>query len=90
LSRADGSSHCGIWKDGIQHGKGTETNADGTIRHDGDWVDGEPSRDSDKNKKRPGPPSSDDDAEPTEESSTRQRRRESSKKESSADCIVAL
>jgi MORN repeat len=30
------------WLNGMAHGKGVETFPDGTIRHDGQWVEDEP------------------------------------------------
>ena len=39
---ADGRSYTGQWKNGLAHGKGVETLVDGTIRHDGQWNEGEP------------------------------------------------
>lgn len=38
----DGRCYKGEWLNGMAHGKGTETFADGSIRHDGQWVEDEP------------------------------------------------
>ena len=34
---ADGRVYTGEWVGGQAHGKGIETNPDGTVRHDGNW-----------------------------------------------------
>lgn len=40
----DGRCYQGEWRNGMAHGKGVEKYADGTIRHDGQWIDDEPVR----------------------------------------------
>lgn len=43
---ADGRSYRGEWKEGRANGYGVETRPNGTIRHDGEWRDDRPIRDS--------------------------------------------
>ena len=38
----DGRCYKGEWLKGMAHGKGVETFADGSIRHDGQWIEDEP------------------------------------------------
>ena len=38
----DGRCYKGEWLNGMAHGKGIETFADGTVRHDGQWIEDEP------------------------------------------------
>ena len=38
----DGRKYKGEWKDGMAHGKGVETDHDGTIVHKGQWLNDEP------------------------------------------------
>jgi hypothetical protein len=38
----DGGWYDGQWLNGEMHGYGREVHADGTIRHDGEWVWGNP------------------------------------------------
>lgn len=40
----DGRTYKGEWRAGMAHGKGVETNPDGSVRHDGQWVKDEPVR----------------------------------------------
>jgi hypothetical protein len=40
----DGGWYEGEWMGGEMHGKGREVRADGSLRHDGDWVKGQPIR----------------------------------------------
>lgn len=40
----DGGWYEGEWLNGDMHGKGREIRANGTLRHDGDWVKGQPLR----------------------------------------------
>lgn len=46
---SDGRSYRGEWKEGRANGYGVETRPNGTIRHDGEWKDDRPIRDSKKN-----------------------------------------
>ena len=46
---SDGRSYRGEWKDGRANGYGVETRPNGTIRHDGEWKDDRPIRDSKRN-----------------------------------------
>jgi hypothetical protein len=39
---ADGSSYEGFFKGGRRHGRGSQTNPDGSAWHDGLWLDGDP------------------------------------------------
>lgn len=41
----DGGWYEGDWVGGEMHGKGREMRSDGSLRHDGDWVKGQPIRD---------------------------------------------
>ena len=41
---ADGRRYKGEWRDGMAHGRGTETYPSGAIRHGGEWVNDEPVR----------------------------------------------
>lgn len=43
---SDGRSYRGEWKEGRANGYGVETRPNGTIRHDGEWKDDRPIRDS--------------------------------------------
>jgi hypothetical protein len=38
----DGRCYKGEWLNGMAHGKGIETFADGSVRHDGQWIEDEP------------------------------------------------
>jgi hypothetical protein len=40
----DGGWYEGQWLNGEMHGKGREIRADGSLRHDGEWVKGQPLR----------------------------------------------
>lgn len=40
----DGRRYRGEWRNGMAHGRGTETYPNGAVRHDGQWVDDEPVR----------------------------------------------
>lgn len=42
--RVDGRRYRGEWRNGMAHGRGTETYPNGAIRHEGQWVDDEPVR----------------------------------------------
>lgn len=46
---SDGRSYRGEWKEGRANGYGVETRPNGTIRHDGEWKDDRPIRDSKRN-----------------------------------------
>lgn len=45
---SDGRSYRGEWKDGRANGYGVETRPNGTIRHDGEWKEDRPIRESKK------------------------------------------
>ena len=49
----DGRVYKGEWRAGLQHGRGVETDADGRVRHDGMWLEGEPVRISSETQARP-------------------------------------
>jgi hypothetical protein len=38
----DGRMYKGEWRAGMAHGRGVETNRDGSVRHNGHWIDDEP------------------------------------------------
>jgi hypothetical protein len=38
----DGRTYKGEWLNGMAHGKGVETYANGSVRHDGQWIEDEP------------------------------------------------
>jgi hypothetical protein len=38
----DGRMYKGEWRAGMAHGRGFETNRDGSVRHNGHWIDDEP------------------------------------------------
>lgn len=40
----DGRQYRGEWRAGMAHGRGTETYPNGSIRHEGQWIDDEPVR----------------------------------------------
>lgn len=40
----DGGFYCGTWRFGQMHGKGKEVRANGSVRHDGEWCEGQPVR----------------------------------------------
>ncbi|KAG7370893.1 2-isopropylmalate synthase [Nitzschia inconspicua] len=40
----DGRRYRGEWRNGMAHGRGIETYPNGTIRHEGQWIDDEPVR----------------------------------------------
>lgn len=42
----DGGWYEGMWESGEMHGQGKEVRADGSLRHDGEWVKGQPIRHS--------------------------------------------
>ena len=42
LHRKDDSRYVGQWQAGIRHGFGVDTNPDGSVLHDGVWIEGEP------------------------------------------------
>jgi hypothetical protein len=44
MSWNDGGWYEGSWLNGDMHGRGREVRADGTLRHDGEWLKGQPIR----------------------------------------------
>lgn len=44
MAWADGGYYSGDWCDGEMHGEGKEVRPDGSVRHDGAWVRGQPKR----------------------------------------------
>jgi hypothetical protein len=44
IPNIDGRRYRGEWRNGMAHGHGTETYPNGSIRHEGEWMDDEPVR----------------------------------------------
>ena len=49
MSWNDGGWYEGSWLNGDMHGRGREVRADGTLRHDGEWLKGQPIRNKKSN-----------------------------------------
>ena len=42
MKYSNGNTYVGDWKDDKRHGRGKQTNANGTVFHDGVWVNDKP------------------------------------------------